>query len=385
MGSEVESDSVEAPVRVLHLVPSLSSGGIESLVLTLWENIDRTSFAFDIAALNPNDPVHQSRFEQLGAPVHFIAHAGVGSSPWSKIRWRVEAVLNFRALIVSNQYDVLHCHLGGSHTPFTVLAWTRGIKVRIVHSHQAGSVNDGFFGALLRRVRSVVGLECLVTHRVGCGESATLWLWGRSAIVRRRAFTMYNGIDISKYERSRQIRDARPKDKSGRANLLHVGRFSRVKNQVFLLEVFSKVLEHIPLAHLNIVGFGPLEGMLKEHVSLLRLDDHVTFFGQEEDVADLLSSTDCFLLPSLSEGLPIVAVESQVAGVPIVVSDSVTREIDMGLALFLPLEQGVQIWAECVVDIIKGKNVQSYLLSESLERFDIRRIASLWARLYSSS
>lgn len=372
------------PVRVLQLIPSVSAGGIESLVLALVENLsDNPTFQFDIAALNPTQQVHKKRFEELGARVHFIADAGVGTSAASKVLWRVQAVMKLRALVATGNYDVLHSHMGASHTPYTLVAWLHGIKIRIVHSHSAGRKDETRSASVIRRLRSIVGLECLVTHRVGCGDASTRWLWGDAAFESGRARTIYNGIPVRKFEHARGVRSLHPNSTRG-VSLLHVGRFSEPKNQRFLLEVFAEVAKRLDSVHLNVVGFGPLGDDLKRHVATLGLSKEVVFHDQQADIAGLLSVADVFLLPSLSEGLPIVAVESQVAGVPIVVSDAVTREIDMGLAMFLPLELGAAEWADRTVAMLRARPFASAPSSEMTRRFDIDAISKVWAQLYAS-
>lgn len=374
------------PVRVLQLIPSTSMGGIESLTLSLVSSLsERSLFDFHIAALNPTQPVLKDRFESTGATVHFIAAAGVGTSLISKVSWRIRSVINFRSLIANGHFDVLHCHLGPSHTPYTLLAWLGGIPTRIVHSHEAPPQDRVQRRFLLRRVRSLLRLDFLVTHKIGCGLAATQWLWGESTAGALPPRTIYNGIDAKRFKEARQRRSLHQRDGSRCVNLLHVGRFSAPKNQLFLLEVFSQLAQRVGVVcvHLNIVGYGPLESELKERVASLGLKDSVTFHHQDADVAELMSTTDAFLLPSIREGLPIVAVESQVAGVPIVVSDSVTREIDLGLARFVPLSSGVSGWVDQIIEIIKSPPAISEALEE-FDRFNMEFISTEWDDLYSS-
>lgn len=383
--SQVIAPSGHHALRVLHVLPSVSAGGIESLVVALWENVDRSRIRFDIAALNPTKPVLQERFERLGAGVHFVADAGVRSSPWSKMAWRIKAPFNFATLVFRERYDVVHCHLGVSHTPFILVAAFRGVPIRIVHAHTSGIKHETSTKRRLRRLRLVVGLECLVTHRVGCSDASCTWLWGERAVKAGQTHTLYNGIDTSRFSPSgRSPNTVGRTELGGSTRFLHVGRYSEVKNQSFLLDTFALLGDRLDSAHLNIVGFGQLENDLRRKAQQLGLSEAVSFLERDTDVAVLLAETDFFLLPSLHEGFGIVAVEAQAAGVPVFVSDSVTREIDMGMAEFIPLEIGAAGWAERILNSIEEGQFPSECSAEQLRRFDITEIAKQWETLYET-
>lgn len=380
-----EARATRALTRVLHVVPSVSAGGIESLVVSLWENVDGNRIRFDIAALNPTEPVHQERFEGLGAGVYFIADAGVRSSLWSKMAWRFKAPFNFATLLFRERYDVVHCHLGVSHTPFTLVAALRRVPIRIVHAHNAGTKDETVMQSRLRRLRLVLGLECLVTHRVGCSDAACTWLWGDQAVKARQTHTLYNGIDTSRFTPSGRTASGRGRTElGGSTRFLNVGRYSTQKNQSFLLDIFALLRDRVKSAHLTIVGFGTLENELRRKAQQLGLGDGVSFLERDADVPSLLAETDYFLLPSLHEGFGIVAVEAQAAGVQVFVSDSVTREIDMGMAEFIPLEIGAAGWAERILNSIEEGQFPNECSAEQLRRFDITEIAKQWETLYET-
>lgn len=370
--------------RVLQLIPSMSAGGIESVVLELLRNLDPKSIQCDVAALNPNDPIHRVAFEGVTGCARFISNAGTHRSLASKVVWRIRALVNFRRMLVQGQYDVLHCHLGRGHTPYTLLAWFHGVGIRIVHAHQAGSIRPlPRLGATYRGVARLLRLDALVTHRVGCGDRATQWIWG--GLGRRedgRPFTIYNGIDVSRFERMASARAEVPRSSTNGPRLIHVGRFTELKNQVFLLEILKELLIICPSARMVVVGYGPLEETLRETCDRLGISNAITFLASSTDVAEQLLKSDIFVLPSLYEGLPVAAIEAQVAGVPIVMSDRVTREVDLGRAQFYPLEKGARWWAEAILSVWENPSPAGPLKHVSLDQFDIKRIALEWEEIY---
>ena len=107
----------------------------------------------------------------------------------------------------------------------------------------------------------------------------------------------------------------------------HVGRFNLQKNHSRLLELFAEIVKKIPEARLVLIGVGELEAAVKEKAQALALQDKVLFLGQMPDVSEWYQAMDCFVLPSLFEGLPVVGIEAQAAGLPCFFSDRVTDEV----------------------------------------------------------
>ena len=128
----------------------------------------------------------------------------------------------------------------------------------------------------------------------------------------------------------------------------HVGRFQRQKNHKFLIDVFGGVLKQKENAHLVLVGGnGELLEETKAYVTDSGLEDNVTFLGNRNDVNQLLSAFDMVVFPSLYEGMPNVVIEAQAAGLPCLISDTITPDADItGLVKYYPLEKTAKEWAE---------------------------------------
>ncbi len=130
----------------------------------------------------------------------------------------------------------------------------------------------------------------------------------------------------------------------------HVGRFNLQKNHTRLLDIFTKVLREAPEARLALIGVGELEPSAREKAQALGLQDRVLFLGQMANVNEWYQAMDCFVLPSLFEGLPVVGVEAQAAGLPCFFSDRVTDEILMSpSAVRLSLQVGDEDWARAIL------------------------------------
>ena len=132
----------------------------------------------------------------------------------------------------------------------------------------------------------------------------------------------------------------------------HVGRFVEVKNHGFLIQVLLELVKHEPKTYLLLVGDGPLRSAIEQQVTQAGLVDRVVFAGSRSDVPYLmLSAMDAFLFPSLYEGLGLVLIEAQAAGLACILSDVVPEEADIvkPLVYRLSLLQPAAVWAEAVL------------------------------------
>ena len=140
---------------------------------------------------------------------------------------------------------------------------------------------------------------------------------------------------------------------SGKIVFGNVARFKKQKNHEFLIDIFAEIHKMNQNTVLILVGQGELEENMKEKVAKLGLDDCVEFLGARNDVPTLLKDFDVFLLPSLFEGLPLVGIEAQAAGLPVLAADTVTKELNItGNVEFLSLEKPAKFWAEKIIDIV---------------------------------
>lgn len=142
----------------------------------------------------------------------------------------------------------------------------------------------------------------------------------------------------------------------------HVGRFQYQKNHEFLVDVFNEYLKLDNKAVLMLVGQGEGEEAIRQKVADLGMTENVMFMGVRSDVNKLLQAMDIFVLPSHFEGLPLVLVEAQSAGLPCYVSkDVITKESDVtGNIEFISLDDGDKKWAQIIYDNKKSDDRNKY-------------------------
>ena len=259
-----------------------------------------------------------------------------------------------------------------------VAARLAGCKVRIDHSHNTTCENQKA-DKILRPV-----FNRNYTTAFACGQDAGRWMFGK------RKFTIIpNGRNLKKYEYDPKKR-TEYRNKLGIASdalvIGHVGRFNRQKNHEYLVRVFSEVHNKEQNSYLVLVGTGEKVGEIKNLVKELELENNVIFTGVIENVSDYLSAFDIMLLPSLYEGLPLVVIEWQIAGLPCIVSDTVTRECAItSLVKFESVKKRPEVWANEVGNLIlQDRNDSKEIIFKEIKRvgYDIESGANLLKKKY---
>ena len=163
----------------------------------------------------------------------------------------------------------------------------------------------------------------------------------------------------------------------------HIGRFERQKNHTFLIDLFKKYAETHLDAVLLLVGEGHLFDDIRKKVDDLGLNDKVRFLGVRSDLEGIYQALDLFILPSLFEGLPVVGVEAQSTGLPILTADTVTSELCVTeFVEMLPLEASYEIWCDKIDDMLKNITRRNTLEDMNKAGFNIRNTADFLQDYY---
>lgn len=244
------------------------------------------------------------------------------------------------SLLKREKYDVVH--VNGSSNIMSIelaAAFFAGVKVRIAHSHNTVTEHERLHKLLH------VPFNMFVNCRVACNEAAGKWLFNNKPFI-----VIDNGIFLGKYRFNSTVREQmREQLGVGKSDILlgHVGGFNEQKNQAFLLEVMKDLDAKYKLV---LVGQGGLFDQVKNQTKNMNLQDRIIFTGSVHNVPDYLSAMDIFVLPSRFEGQPFVVVEASANGLPIILSDKVSREIDLtGKLNFIPLNP--KTWIKSVQQI----------------------------------
>lgn len=362
-----------APLRVLHVVGSMQRGGAETMIMNYYRRIDRNKVQFDVVVHTTEPCAYDAELRQLGGrifacPRYCLLNHGRYLAWWKQF------------FASHPELDIVHGHMDSTASLYLRQARNAG-RVTIAHSHstnsRSGLVKDTV-KYLLRRQLPRQAEYCFA-----CSREAGEWLFGKAAAGRVQLFP--NAIDTRQFAYSPERR-ALWRQKLGledRFVVGHVGRFEKVKNHAFLLEIFRELYALQPRALLLLLGDGELRPEIENKVAALGFQSAVRFAGVQPNVYDWLSAMDIFLLPSLYEGFPVVCVEAQTAGLHCIVSDLIPRAVDVtGLVEFVDLRTHPRLWAEkCHVDKVR----KSYADSIRAAGYDIADNAAWLEAFYQKA
>lgn len=277
-----------------------------------------------------------------------------------------------RKVLKSYQVDIIHCNMDAACGDFLSIAEKCGIEHRIAHSHTTRYQAQ-------RGIKKIVGkcskekIHNVATDRLACSEKAGKWLFKEDSFE-----IVNNAIDLSLYLPNEEIREKKYRELGIEENSFvvgHVGRFCYEKNHKFLLQIFAQLKKERSNSKLLLIGTGNLMDATKEYAAELGVEDDVLFLGLRSDIPELLQIMNCFVMPSLFEGLPVSGIEAQAAGLPCLFSDTITPEICMtSYAKLLPLDN-LDKWISELKKIPENKNVVEAQVQLRQKGYDIVREA----------
>lgn len=338
-------------IRILHITSSLAKNGTETFIMNVYRQIDRSLIQFDFLIFTESTDGFCDEVLSLGGQIYRLPPRRQGF-----FRYRNELNAFFREK--GNLYQGIHlssCTLS-SVLPVQI-ASKYGIPLRIVHAH-----NSSWSGGAHNYIFHMINkhrLRKYVTHCLACSEVAAKWFYSGTSLL-EKSIVVKNGIDVEKFNYNPDKREQIRKDIHAEHAFVvgHIGRFTKVKNQSFLLDVFREIKKKRPNAILLLVGEGELELQVKKKAEVMGLEESVKFMGRRDDVSDLLQGMDCFVFPSLFEGLPFALIEAQAAGLPVITSENVSPEVSLTSGLhFLSLKQSPAIWADEIVRFASGQRI----------------------------
>lgn len=324
------------PVRIAQVIGKLSAGGVESVVCNYYRHIDHTKFQFDFFIDADSTCTPRQDLIDMGARYFAVP-------PYQKLPQYLSALTR---LFRENRYLIVHSHMNTLAVFSLFAAWAAGVPVRICHNHSTAGRGETAKNIMKYTLRPFAKL--FATDYCACSRYAGEWLFGRRAVERGKVTVFQNAIELDRFRFRPEVWGAVRKELNLEDKFVigHIGRFCVQKNHEFLIDIFAEVYKRREDAALLLVGEGPLMGGVKEKVHRLGLDGAVRFLGVRDDVDRLYQAMDVFVLPSRYEGLGIVNIEAQAAGLPCVVSDCVPREAAATENIaFLPLNAGAKVWA----------------------------------------
>lgn len=330
--------------RILHVIGSLNNGGSQAMVMNLYRNIDRTKVQFDFIIDREDELFFEDEINCLGGKIYILPSFNIKNSPRYIKCWN-----DFFS--AHPEYDIIHGHVRSTASIYLKIAKTYGLTT-IAHSHNTSSGKG--FPALVKNILQFP-LRYIADYFFACSEPAGKWLFGNKVCNQANFLILKNAIDTKKFIYNETVRN-RVRDEFNLHNkfvLGHIGRFHNQKNHTYLIDIFAEVKKTNENAVLLLVGEGDLRRSIEAKVNKLGLSNSVIFAGVRSNVHELLQAMDIFVFPSLYEGLGIVVIEAQAAGLPCVVSDTIPKEAfinntDNKIISAFPLNESAETWANAI-------------------------------------
>ena len=277
---------------------------------------------------------------------------------------------------------MVHSHINSLSIFPLCAAKIANVKIRIAHSHSSAGSNElkrNIIKYILRPFSKI-----FPTNFLACSEFAGIWLFGKNFMNTGEVKVLNNAIDTSKFSYNVEIRDKIRKYEKLENKFVvgHVGRFVNQKNHSFLLKIFYEIHKLDQNSILILLGDGPLRKSIEEEARDLGIENSVRFLGIKENVNEYMQAMDIFLLPSFYEGLPVVGVEAQTAGLRCIFSTNVTKEAKLTNNVeYLDLNDGEKTWAEVALKYknFERKNTAQIIIERG---FDIKHEAKKLEKYY---
>ena len=360
-------------ITILHCVSVMNRAGQETFLMNVFRNIDREKFTFNFLCTRNEKGDYDDEIYALGGKIFYLER--------SKKKGRISSYLENRKYLIKwlkahrGEYDIVHLHTYHNMDVYKHLSAAKRAKAKIViHSHNSSGPHAKLHKFLIPACNSY-------RHtKLACSTEAGKWLYGRKG-----KFTVINnGINLKNFAFDENVREEYREALSldGYTVLGHIGRFNEQKNHRFLIDIFSEYNKLNPKSKLVLVGQGGLEDEIKAKTESMGLSENVLFLGVRDDVEKLLNAFDCFVFPSLYEGLSVVAVEVQANGLKAFFSNTVSPETVLNDNItLLPIEDS-KVWADAIAsaDLKRADklNVEKFDVS-----FTVKQLEEIYAEIAS--
>lgn len=354
---------VSKKIKVLHIISGYG-GGISSHIRNLAKEIDSTRIIFDVAGFTEYSQEFIEEIQNINGKVLIFPRP-------KKVGYIKFLENTVKTMQQNGPYDIVHCHISGYRSIiFRLICSYLGIKTMLLHAHSSSSREDSNtkISIIKRKLNQIIS-RISATKMISCSTEASTYTFGEKAVDKDTIVYIPNSIPSEKYMinlNQEEIVTIKEKHNISTSALVigHVGRFSYEKNHIFMVQLIKRMALNNKDFVWIFIGDGDLEKNVKKLISEENLERYVRFLGRREDANLLYKIMDVLILPSIYEGLPTVLIEAQAAGIPCVISNSITREADMGMGIvkYVDLSDTLDNW------LVSLREASNYKIPNMIDR-----------------
>lgn len=332
--------------RIAIIIGKMNSGGKKNLIMEYYRNIDHNKIQFDFICDKDSNSIPYEEIEELGGRVILI-------EPYQSI---LKNMQDLYRIFNSGEYKIVHAYNGTMNLFSLFIAKICGIPIRINESISMAHKKDK--KTILKVILKPFS-KLFSTHYMANGIECGKWQFGEKLYSNGEIAIFKSIIDSEKNRFDLQIRNETRKQIECEENLIvgHIGRITEQKNTLFIIDIFNEIHKMDSSVKLLIIGDGNLKKKMLIKIDQMHLEKYVIYLGRTEEIAKYYNAMDCFLLPSLYEGVPIAGIEAENCGLPVFFSDAISVESGVceDLSFFISLNDGAQLWAKKILEITKQK------------------------------
>ena len=361
-------------IKVAVIGGPILSGGKKNLIMEYFRHIDKSQIQMDIICNDDSNAIPTDEIKSLGGKVFIVPS-------FKDIKGHTDSLLN---LFKKEKYDIVHAYNSMMNIFPMYAAQKAGIKVRISESLSMAAPGEWktYIKYMLRPLSHLYA-----THYMACGKDCGIFQFGEEAYKNGKIEIFKTAINTEYNSFKPKLREETRKNFKWENKVVYgfIGRFEHQKNPIFLIDVMSEIYKLQENSHFVIIGAGNLEKRMKERIKRNGIENVTSWLGRREDIQQFYNAFDAFLLPSRYEGLPVVGLEAQSAGLPIFFSTNVTQEASAcELGKFIPLEAGATTWAKRIIPLVTDnmKKRRSYANEVANSGFDSKKESERLLKYY---
>lgn len=333
--------------RIAVVMGKMHSGGKKNLVMEYYRHIDREKIQFDFICDEDSNAIPSEEIAALGGRIYVIP-------PYQNIFKNMLAIYR---LCKKNQYKIIHGYNSTMNLFAMFAAKLARVPVRINESISMAHGADK--KTIIKNILKVFS-KCCSTHYMSNGEECGRWQFGNRLYDMGKVSVFKTAIDTERNAFDVGVRETTREEFGIKSNLVigHIGRLTEQKNTLFLIDIFKEIVKKDATARLLLIGDGNLREEMIKKIDKFGISSFVIYLGRREDIQKFYNAMDCFLLPSLYEGLPVVGIEAETCGLPMFFSTEIPREASPcnELGHFIGLDKNAEQWADEIIRITK-KNI----------------------------